>query len=59
MAEHKPSLDAVAYREFLERKRQEVETWPAWKKDAAAAAFAPRLVDESPSPQPKSGSSAR
>jgi hypothetical protein len=59
MAEHEPSLDTAAYREFLERKRREVELWPAWKKAAAAAAFAPRLGEESPNVQAKSGSSAR
>lgn len=37
--------DPGTYRAFLQRKREEVEAWPEWKRRAAEAAFAPKIDD--------------
>ena len=41
MAGQTVTLDLKQYREFLARKRAEVEEWPTWKQEAAASYFAP------------------
>lgn len=39
------NFDPLAYRAFLQRKREEVERWPEWKKHAAEAIFAPKIPE--------------
>lgn len=46
MSVARDTFDHSAYRAFLQRKREEVAQWPAWKHRAAEAGFAPRLSDE-------------